>query len=173
MTLPRRRKPRQRSAPQEGATVWGIFSRSPAPETSGPSRRPRRIRLSPPPPAWVPGKATDRSRTSTMFAPLWYHFLPKCQPHFAIFLPFSRHPATPVQKRTRRRGCSLRRVLARSVQNRHCAARSWRSQLVMTPPSSSKVVVLTMWLLPTRISWVPSSLVRVLVMVPSMVKTRS
>ena len=46
-----------------------------------------------------------------------------------------------------------------------------RSQLMMQPPSSSKVVVLTMWVLPTRISWVPSSLVRLSFTVPSMVKT--
>lgn len=156
--------------PQEGATVWGIFSHSPASGPSGPSRRPRRRRLSPPPPAWVPGEATDRRRTSIMFVSLWYHFLPKCQLHFAIFLPLSPHSLGRRTKRTRRRPMPARRVL---VLVCHWAARSCRSQLVMMPPSSSKVVVLTMWLLPTRISWVPSSLVRGLVMVPSIVKTRS
>ena len=52
------------------------------------------------------------------------------------------------------------------------AAASGRSQLVIIPPSSSKVAVFTIWDLPTRISWVPSSLDRLSFTVPSMVKTR-
>ncbi len=48
-----------------------------------------------------------------------------------------------------------------------------RSQVRMMPFSSSKVVVLTMCVLPTRISCVPSSLVRSSFTVPSIVKTRS
>lgn len=155
------RKPRQPSAPN-GATVREIFSRGPARQGSGPPDKPRRTPLSPPPPAWALGEATLDVRTSIMLVPLWYHLLLKCQPYISIFSPKNE----AVCRRPRSFCTRLGIYWAAS-------SAAGRSQLVMTPLSSSKVVVLTMWVLPTRISWVPSSLVRLSFTVASMVKTRS
>lgn len=122
--------------------------------------RSRRAPLSlPPGPVPVEG-GTLVTRTSIMLLPI-LTFFSEMSTGFWLFRPFL----------DKRKGRQMPSFPAFSKFSYHPA--TWRSQERMVPFSSSKVVVLTMWVLPTRISWVPSSLVRLSLTVPSMVKTRS
>lgn len=140
--------------PQPGFAVF-------RPKSAEPRQRP----LSP-----LPGPA-GRKRVLLTFAPLscfappWYHALQKSQL-------FSSKNSTICQDfgTDKMRAAKAARIASGWLGD-YCAAA--RSQERMTPFSSSKVVVLTMWVLPTRISWLPSSLVRLSFTVASMVKTRS
>lgn len=147
---------RQRSVPR-GTTVWGIFSHSPAP---GPSGRPRNLGESPFYPSILPGmrRVTLDVRTSIMLCRSIVSWFSEKSTFFRLFRPF-------VNKNTD--GYAIR------ILKFPYSATSRRSQDWMTPFSSSKVVVFTIWVLPTRICWVPSSLVRLSFTVASMVKTRS
>lgn len=154
-----RMKPRQRSVPL-GTTVREMLSHRPAPQRSGPQRN-----LGEGPFPSLRFLSLSREVLLT-FAPLScfpssYHSFQKSQPFFGFFdTLFAKKQGRPFA------------VPAFCFQPAGYWAPSL-SQERMMPFSNSKVVVLTMWGLPTRTSWVPNSLVRLSFTVASMVKTRS
>ena len=160
------RNPRQRSAPFPGRQSAGS---SPAARLRGFQAKVRGASAKAPfpsPRACRTGKGTLDLRTSIMLCATMVPRFPKKSTVFPKnFDGLSRFCTN------RMRAASAARMVSGWG---YCAASvSSRSQERMTPFSSSKVVVLTMWVLPTRISWLPSSLVRLSFTDPSMVKTRS